>query len=64
MASAKTAAASVSSVSVGRLVFWGRVKIFGEAEWGPLLWMWRSFPYPLSERLAHKGNFHRNCIEE
>lgn len=34
MASAKTAADSVLNVNAGRLVFWGRVKIFREAGWG------------------------------
>lgn len=65
MASIKAAAAAVCGVSAGWLVFWGRVKIFREAAWGQeaLLWIWRSFPYPLSQRLAHKGSFHGNCIE-
>lgn len=55
MASAKTAA-SVLSVSAGRLAFWRRVKIFGEAGLGPLLWMWRSSRYPLPF-LPVKGAF-------
>lgn len=53
----------VSSVSAGRLVFWRRVKIFGKAVWGPMFWIWRSFCSLVSQRLVHKGSFHKNCIE-